>query len=349
MSSVGTSALTNASQLLLRQGQRLSGRRLLLVNPPADQLSGLLRQADCSIINHTQDWRTARSLEAAGQPVHFSAWLSELAVAPEIAVVFLPKSRALLKLLFAMLAALDKRPERVWVVGEKRAGIAASRRVMEEFGLMPSKLDAARHCSLFAGIGPQRLPACLDDFMTHHEVAWQGATLSIAGLPGVFSERGLDRGTRLLLENLPDSMGDRVLDFGCGGGVIGAAVARSFPSAKVLLADASALATETSRRSLIDNAITNGEVVVSDGFSEIGGKFTTIISNPPFHFGVHTDYSVTEGFLNRASQFLQPGGELLIVANSFLDYFSRLEAGFSTASVIADRDGYRVYRAVHSG
>ena len=38
---------------------------------------------------------------------------------------------------------------------------------------------------------------------------------------GVFSKKGLDFGTRSLLESLPDDISGDILDFGCGYGPIG--------------------------------------------------------------------------------------------------------------------------------
>ena len=38
---------------------------------------------------------------------------------------------------------------------------------------------------------------------------------------GVFSKKGLDFGTRSLLESLPDDIHGDVLDFGCGYGPVG--------------------------------------------------------------------------------------------------------------------------------
>lgn len=49
-------------------------------------------------------------------------------------------------------------------------------------------------------------------------------SVEVAGLPGIFSHDGLDSGTRMLLETLEEQpvQADRLLDFACGAGVIGA-------------------------------------------------------------------------------------------------------------------------------
>ncbi|MCM2321593.1 MAG: class I SAM-dependent methyltransferase, partial [Pseudomonas sp.] len=72
------------------------------------------------------------------------------------------------------------------------------------------------------------------------------------------------------------------------------------------------------------------------------------VSNPPFHQGVHTDYQATEQLLREAARHLRPGGELRLVANSFLKYAPLIEQHLGPCTVLAERDGFRVYSARRS-
>uniref|UniRef100_UPI003297A880 methyltransferase n=1 Tax=Salmonella enterica TaxID=28901 RepID=UPI003297A880 len=74
----------------------------------------------------------------------------------------------------------------------------------------------------------------------------------------------------------------KVLDVGCGPGVLSAALASHSPKVRLTLCDASAPAVEASRATLAANAL-EGEVFASNAFSEVKGPFAMIISNPPFH------------------------------------------------------------------
>jgi 16S rRNA (guanine1207-N2)-methyltransferase len=65
-------------------------------------------------------------------------------------------------------------------------------------------------------------------------------------LPGVFSHGRLDRGTELLLEHLDKLPSGHLLDFGCGAGVLGAAVKRRYPHNPATL-DVDAFAAASSR------------------------------------------------------------------------------------------------------
>ena len=50
---------------------------------------------------------------------------------------------------------------------------------------------------------------------------FDGIELRFETSPGLFSPRAVDRGTRALLAQVELSRDDRVLDLGCGYGVIG--------------------------------------------------------------------------------------------------------------------------------
>jgi 16S rRNA (guanine1207-N2)-methyltransferase len=97
-------------------------------------------------------------------------------------------------------------------------------------------------------------------------------------LPGVFSADGLDLGTQMLLASLPVT--GKLLDFGCGAGVIGSVLAKRNPALAVTMVDINALALESSRRTLAVNGL-SGRVHASDVYSDIAETFQQIVSNPP--------------------------------------------------------------------
>ena len=60
------------------------------------------------------------------------------------------------------------------------------------------------------------------------------------------------------------------------------------------------------------------------------------MSNPPFHVGVHTDYFATENLLRKAAKHLAKGGELRLVANSFLKYQPLIEEHLGVCAIKAE-------------
>jgi hypothetical protein len=63
---------------------------------------------------------------------------------------------------------------------------------------------------------------------------------------------------------------------------------------------------------------------------------SAILSNPPFHVGVHTDYFATENLLRKAAKHLKNGGELRLVANSFLKYQPLIEEHLGVCAIKAE-------------
>ena len=325
------------SEVLLRQPDYFQGE-VLLVGLPPDDVLGRLPNA------HGWCWHAGdqAALEArfAGR-VHFGVDVPARAF--DTAVVYLPKSKELSDYVLKAVAARLPNAD-VFLVGEKKGGIEGASKQLIPFG-KPRKLDSARHCQLWqvTVVNAPQAPV-LADLAQHYELALEEGPLNVVTLPGVFSHGRLDRGSALLLEHLDKLPSGHVLDFGCGAGVLGAAVKRRYPHNNVTLLDVDAFATASSRLTLAANGL-DAEVICADGIDAAPMELNTILSNPPFHVGVHTDYHATENLLQKAVKHLKKGGELRIVANSFLRYQPLIEEQFGACTVKAEGQGFRIYSA----
>ncbi|MDE2116843.1 MAG: methyltransferase, partial [Patescibacteria group bacterium] len=162
-------------------------------------------------------------------------------------------------------------------------------------------------------------------------------------LPGVFSSGELDDGTRFLLENIPFNK-TKILDIACGAGVIGAIYNKLAPKNDVTMSDSSILAVKASEETVKKNNL-DAKVLLSDVFSSVDGTFDLILSNPPFHTGVETDYSFIERFARDAKKHLNRGGEVYVVANSFLPYEETLGKYIGPAETVVNDGTFKVIRA----
>jgi len=328
------------SEVLLRQAELFQGR-LLLAGLPADDLLGQLPAAS-GWSWHAGELQTLErrfsgrcSFGVAPPPGEFDA-----------AVLFLPKSRELTDYLLQALATrLAGRP--LYLVGEKRAGIERAAKQLARLG-RARKLDSARHCQLWQ-VEIEQAPAApqLDALAHHFTLELEDGPLQVISLPGVFSHGRLDVGSALLLEHLDNLPSGRVLDFGCGAGILGATLKRRYPQSELVLLDVDAFAVESSRRTLAANGL-EAEVIAGDGIDAAPRQLTAIVSNPPFHQGVHTSYQASETLIERASEHLVSGGELRLVANAFLRYPPLIERHLGTCHTLAERNGFRIYRAVRA-
>jgi 16S rRNA G1207 methylase RsmC len=171
--------------------------------------------------------------------------------------------------------------------------------------------------------------------------------LTLVSLPGVFSEGRLDDATRTLLDVIAWPTRGRVLDLGCGAGPIGLSAKRRVPALDVTLVDVDDYAVEATRRSATVSSL-RVDVRSSDGYSAVNGeRFDVIVTNPPFHRGVGTEYEVTRAFVNEAPAHLRPDGAFWLVANAFLPWEEPLRARFATVDVVAQDRRFVVYRATH--
>ncbi|NBA94970.1 class I SAM-dependent methyltransferase [Pseudomonas sp. R5(2019)] len=325
------------SEVLLRQADLFQGR-LMLAGLPADDLLGKLP--------HAQGWcwhagdQAALEARFAGRS-HFGVQVPQQPF--DGAVLFLPKSRDLASYLLNALASQLQGRE-LFLVGEKRAGIEGAAKQLHAFG-KPRKLDSARHCQLWQ-VTVENAPAAvaLESLAQRYELALNDGPLTVVSLPGVFSHGRLDRGTALLLEHLQQLPKGHLLDFGCGAGVLGAAVKRQYPASQLTLLDVDAFAVASSRLTLAANGL-EGEVICGDGIDAAPRYLDAILSNPPFHTGVHTDYRASETMLQKSAEHLKKGGELRLVANSFLRYQPLIEATMGNCELRAEGQGFRIYRA----
>ncbi|MCD5992937.1 class I SAM-dependent methyltransferase [Pseudomonas sp. CDFA 602] len=328
------------SEVLLRQAELFQGS-LLLVGLPADDLLGKLPEA------HGWCWhagdQTALDARFAGR-THFGVNAPEQSF--DAAVLFLPKARDLTDYLLNALAARLAGRE-LFLVGEKRGGIEAAAKQLSPFG-RARKLDSARHCQLWQ-VTVEHAPQAveLESLAKPYQIELQDGPLTVISLPGVFSHGRLDRGSALLLEHIDKLPSGNLLDFGCGAGVLGAAVKRRYPHNEVIMLDVDAFATASSRLTLAANGL-EAQVLTGDGIDAAPMNLNTILSNPPFHVGVHTDYLATENLLRKARQHLKSGGELRLVANNFLRYQPLIEEHVGTCQVRAQGNGFKIYSAKRS-
>jgi 16S rRNA (guanine1207-N2)-methyltransferase len=325
------------SEVLLRQADLFQGP-LLLAGAPADDLLSHLPMA------HGWTWHAGDQAMLEGRFAGRSHYGVEAPpVAFDSAVLFLPKSRELAAYLLNALASRLAGRE-LYLVGEKRGGIEGAAKQLQAFG-KPRKLDSARHCQLWQ-VTVDHAPAAtpLESLAERFELDLADGPLQVVSLPGVFSHGRLDRGSALLLKHLDGLPSGHVLDFGCGAGVLGATVKRRYPHNSVTMLDVDAFAAASSRLTLAANGL-EAEVLTGDGIDAAPMGLNAILSNPPFHVGVHTDYFATENLLRKAAKHLAKGGELRLVANSFLKYQPLIEEHLGVCAIKAEGNGFRIYRA----
>lgn len=351
MSVTDSESMPNAHQALLKCQHLLEGRVALLGIAQPSILSslscqGLAMSENAGVFGDlpdTRDWQALFGYEPA----------PECAASHDTVVVFLPKAREEVVLRLSLALWLIAEGGRLILIGGKKEGIARAGKQFQAMVPAASKVDSIRHCQIWMAEGVTPAPDfSVRDFLSWHPVEYRGVGLNVAGLPGIFSDGRLDEGTALLLDSLAEiPVGNGpMLDFACGAGVIGAWLQqwRSLNGSRpepVEGVDVQYQAITCARETYRANGAL-GEIIPSDGLRAVQQRYRTIVSNPPFHTGVRTDMSVTEAFLAGVARFLLPGGELRLVANSFLGYEKLIRRYIGPVETVAGNGRFAVYRCI---
>ena len=125
---------------------------------------------------------------------------------------------------------------------------------------------------------------------------------------GVFNKKGLDYGTKLLLENI-ELNGKTYLDVGCGCGPIGLYIGLQDNNYTVDMIDVNERAIHLCNMSKKENNLKNINIFKSDVYENINKKYDLVITNPPIHAGKKKVYEIIEG----AKDHLNDNGSLWVV------------------------------------
>ena len=198
-----------------------------------------------------------------------------------------------------------------------------------------------------------------------------GEKLMFTSYPGCFCHRRLDEGGLALAEVVSREMqgrgnvtapaaengggtiqGLRLLDMGCGCGLVGLLIANRFacpqtanyqlpPTISLVLVDSHARAVEAATENAAKFGI-EAEVILSDNGTpaRMDGTFDVFVGNPPYY----SDYRIAEVFLETAKRALKPGGICYTVVKNAAGLKPVQERYFPHVEVIGRR-GYNVLRS----
>ncbi|WP_449283040.1 class I SAM-dependent methyltransferase [Leucobacter sp.] len=172
----------------------------------------------------------------------------------------------------------------------------------------------------------------------------------VAAFGATFGGATLDHGSRLLLAGLGDAAPEarRIVDLGCGNGVLAVSAALERPEAAVVATDQSAAAAAATRLTAqaagVDDRIeihrADALEAVPDGWAEL------ILLNPPFHAGAAVHAGVAHRLIRSCRRALAPGGELRLVFNSHLRYRPLVEREIGPSRQVARDRTFTVLSAL---
>lgn len=262
----------------------------------------------------------------------------------QTATLRLPKAKdELLMSLHAAASALQPGGQ-VLVYGANDEGVQSA---LDPLGrLFPGAETVAvgGRCRVLQGVRGKEVPglkASLEEWKESRVLDYPGLEGSWVSYPGIFAGGRLDPGTRLLLGALPPlPRGSRVLDYGCGSGVVAAAASRKTQELVLEMVDVDAVALEAAREN-----VPGGRAVLRDGLPPAeGGAFDFILSNPPFHRGKAEDPGLITDMISRVAPLLRGKGTLIFVAQKRLPLEAELRKHFKEPTTLAEDRTFRVWQ-----
>ncbi len=265
-------SLALPSQLLLQQDLV---EQTLLINPPQDDLP-----------HHApKSWTVAALSFTVSQTYQQQGFaLADICKAPTKrfphVIIYMTKAKSRLALLLDYARASLEDDGDIWIVGENKGGIKNLHKSLKDDFSQIDKMTSGKHSAIVSACGPVESKAF--DINNYYSEQVNELDIPLKALPGVFSQEKLDKGTAVLLKNLPRKVKGRVLDFGCGAGIIGAYISQNREVEEVELLDDDILAITSAQKNIKDNDIAYSEAYLSNGFEKIEDRYHWIVSNPPY-------------------------------------------------------------------
>lgn len=276
-------------------------------------------------------------------------------------VVAVPKVIALLDAQLAAIAPALRTDSVVVGAGMTRNVHNSTIEMFERhIGPTPTSLAVKKARLLLATVDPERIGVAEQPVRATSFVA---RGMQIISEPTVFGAARLDAGTELLLDALPDlaeyrrsaDAAVRVIDVGCGNGVIGTSIVLAQPQTQLTMIDESFAAVRSATATFHTN-VPNPEfeprIVAGDGLGtaadgielEPGGT-DVVVMNPPFHHDHAVTDEVAWSMFRGSRRVLRRGGAVIVVGNRHLGYHAQLKRLFGNCETIASNSKFVVLRA----
>ena len=175
-----------------------------------------------------------------------------------------------------------------------------------------------------------------------YKVTFNDKEITIQTESSLFSPKEADRGTLAMLSHVEFKEEDKVLDLGCGSGIVSLAAASfGVKPENIVLTDVDMLAVKTAEKNMKENGFAGAVFVSGDALTNVpGSDFDLILSNPPYH----TDFKVAKTFIEKGFNRLKIGGRMFMVTKRKDWYKNKLIAIFGGVKIYED-DGYFVFEA----
>ncbi len=267
-------------------------------------------------------------------------------------VVYLrvPKAKALLNHLIREAIRILKPQGKFICVGFNDEGIKNTfKKIEKAFGELVEQelVGKGLRIAEFSLINPKMDQIEDRDYASVKSIANE-LSLNLSSKAGIYGAEKIDQGSLFLceafLQHCSEMTFDKVLDIGCGNGLISLVLAKTLSSSEFIATDNNITATTLCELNFANNDV-KGSVVLDDCAQTIASKqFDLIISNPPFHQGFDTSENLTMRFLAATERLLNKKGEAWFVMNRFLKIESLAKRTSLQLDLMSENGQFKVLR-----
>lgn len=266
----------------------------------------------------------------------------------KVVLIKIPKTLSYLEYLLQQLREVISEDTIIVAAGKVKMIHSSTLQLFEKYiGTTKTSLAKKKSRLIFSTFEHQDVPE--KEIPLTWEIDKQG--WKIHNHANVFSRNHLDIGGRFLMDNLPGGDFSKVVDLGCGNGIVGMAASEAYPKAQITFIDESYMAIDSARinvmKNLPEEQSEHARFVVNNGLVGFkSGIYDLVLCNPPFHQQQTITDHIAWSMFNDARFCLVEGGELVIVGNRHLDYQDKLERIFGNCELVTENKKFVVLRAV---
>ena len=338
---------------VIEQNLADSQHSLLIYNDNFGAITANFTQSNVTTVSDS--WISKQGLqyniEQNGLSLDNITQLSSLDSLPENITVVLykiPKSKSLM--IDQLLAIKSKYNQKlIFIAADKAKDIHSSTlKLFEKYlGTTKTSLAVKKSRLVFSQLDNEQV------LSSPFPTVWplESTPFIISNHSGVYAREKLDIGARHFMKNLPDvKSGTRVIDLGCGNGVIGLTVLAQQPEALVTFVDESYMAVDSAKENITKNLpdqIEQCEFTINDCLADVEpNSVDLVLCNPPFHQQNATTDHIAWQMFRDSHRVLKKGGELRIIGNRQLGYHIKLKRLFGNEKIIASNDKFVTLSAI---
>ncbi len=176
----------------------------------------------------------------------------------------------------------------------------------------------------------------------------ENTDIELTNHANVFSRESLDIATRFFLDHILASKKPlKIVDLGCGNGLLGIVAAQRNPSAELLFVDESYMAIASAKINFktVFNTSRHAEFMITDCLAGVAeNSVDLVLNNPPFHIHNAISSDVARQMFYESKKVLKNGGELWVIGNRHLNHRNTLKRLFGHCDIVASNSKFVILK-----